>query len=132
VLYPWIFITCDFISLLLQAIGGGVAASVHTDSGSAVGGRIMLSCIVFQVATFTLLYGLVASFIFNLRHNKSTLTQEGVETLRSRNFKIFATGIVVGSLAVYVRCVYRISELATGWANQIMRDEISFIVLDGV
>jgi len=132
VLYPWIFITCDFLSLLLQAIGGGIAASANTPSGSAVGGRIMLSGIVFQVATFTFLYCLAVSFGLNLRRNMSTLSPEGAEVLRSRDFKTFAIGILVSSIAVYLRCVYRVGELATGWANEIMRNETSFIVLDGV
>jgi hypothetical protein len=132
VLYPWIFMICDLLSLVLQAAGGGVAASATTDSGSAIGGRIMLAGIVFQVATFTILYGMTVAFILNVKRNKSTLTTEGVYVLTSKGFKVFAIGLLVSSAAIYVRCVYRISELATGWANPIMRDEASFIVLDGV
>jgi hypothetical protein len=131
-LYPWIFIICDFFSLLLQAIGGALAATSHTSSGSALGGHIMLAGIVFQVATFTFLYGLTAAFIFNLRRGMSTLTVEASEVLFSRDFKIFVAGVFVSSLAVYVRCVYRIAELANGWENNIMQNEAEFIVLDGV
>ena len=92
----------------------------------------MLAGIVFQVATFSFLYCLTGTFIFNLRRNTASLTQESVEFLSSRDFRVFAAGIFVASLAVYVRCVYRIGELATGWGNEIMRNEDEFIVFDGV
>jgi hypothetical protein len=92
----------------------------------------MLAGIVFQVVTFTFLYCLAASFIFNLRRGIQSLTPESSSILFSRDFKIFVTGVFVSSLAVYVRCVYRIAELATGWANEIMRNEKEFIILDGV
>ena len=105
---------CDFLSLLLQAVGGTLAATAHTPSGSALGGHIMLAGIVFQVATFTFLYGLAAAFIFGLQRGKQSLAQEASEVLFSRDFKTFAAGVFVASLAVYVRCVYRIAELATG------------------
>jgi hypothetical protein len=131
-LYPWIFISCDIFSLVLQAVGGGVAASANTPSGSDIGGHIMLAGIVFQVATFTFLYILTTIFILNLRGGKSTLTTEASTMLHSKDFKIFASGVFVSSLAIYIRCLYRIAELATGWANEIMRNEVEFIVLDGV
>jgi hypothetical protein len=131
-LYPWIFMSCDLFSLVLQAVGGALAATANTPSGSALGGHIMLAGIVFQVATFTFLYCLAGAFIFNLRRGTSTLTADASAVLLSKDFKIFVSGVFVASLAVYVRCVYRIAELATGWANQIMRNENEFIVLDGV
>lgn len=131
-LYPWIFMSCDLFSLVLQAVGGALAATATTPSGSDIGGHIMLAGIVFQVATFTFLYCLTGAFIFNLRRGMASLTPEAAAVLFSRDFKIFVAGVFVSSLAIYVRCVYRIAELATGWANIIMRNEAEFIVLDGV
>lgn len=130
-LYPWIFISCDLISLILQAAGGGTAASANTTTMTDAGGHIMLAGIVFQVATFTALYILALIFISRLRANKHTITSAQLSVLHDRNFKIFSWGIFVASVAVYIRCIYRIAELAGGWKNKIMQDEISFYVLDG-
>jgi RTA1 like protein len=130
-LYPWIFILCDLLSLILQAAGGGIAASANSPSASDAGGNIMLAGIVFQVATFTALYILALIFIRNLRANKHTMTSTQHAVLHDRNFKIFAWGIFTASVGVYIRCIYRITELAGGWKNKIMQDEISFYVLDG-
>jgi hypothetical protein len=132
ILYPWIFISADIFSLVLQAIGGGVASSASTPAGADVGGHIMLAGIVFQVFTFTFLYVIIGLFILKLVRNKDTLTPDAASVLGGRDFKIFAVGMLVASLAIYVRCVYRIAELAGGWANEIMRDEVGYIVLDGV
>ncbi|KAF8860036.1 RTA1-domain-containing protein [Acephala macrosclerotiorum] len=131
ILYPWIFISCDLLSLILQGAGGGVAASANTTKTSADGGHIMLAGIVFQVATFTFLYVLLLLYTKNLRQNRHTMTAEGRAVLHDRKFKIFAWGMFIASVAIYLRCIYRIAELAGGWKNKIMQDEISFYVLDG-
>lgn len=132
ILYPYIFIACDILSLVLQAIGGGVASSASTTKTTDMGGHIMLAGIVFQVATFTILYALVAVYLVKLQRNKATLTSEASALIGSRDFKIFAVGMLVASLFIFIRCVYRIAELAGGWANEIMRDEVEYIILDGV
>lgn len=130
-LYPWIFISCDLVSLVLQAAGGGIAASANTDTATDAGGRIMLAGIVFQVATFTALYILAIIFARNLRANKHSLTPSQLTVIHNRNFKVFAWGVFIASVGIYIRCIYRIGELAGGWKNKIMQDEISFYVLDG-
>ena len=124
--------SCDFTSLLLQAIGGGVAASAHGPKNSLLGAHVMLAGIVFQVATFTFLYILAGIFISKLMRGRETLTTEAAKILYGKDFKVFVVGVFVASLAVYIRCVYRIAELATGWSNAVMRDETEFIILDGV
>ena len=131
-LYPYIFIACDIFSLLLQAIGGGVASSAEDEKTTDLGGNIMLAGIIFQVVTFTALYLLIALYLVKLKRNTSTLTTEAATLIQSRDFKIFVAGMFLASLFIFVRCVYRIAELAEGWANEIMRDEIGYIVLDGV
>jgi hypothetical protein len=124
--------SCDFISLLLQAIGGDIAASAHGPKNSLVGIHIMLAAIMFHVATFTLLYILAGIFIFKFKRNISTLSSSAAEILYARDFRIFVIGIFIVNLELYVRCMYRIVELATGWTNSVMRDERGFVVLDGV
>jgi len=132
ILYPYIFIACDIFSLVLQAIGGGVASSANTDSGTTLGGNIMLAGIIFQVATFVILYIVIAIYILKLQRDRNSLTADAVALLQSKDFKIFASGMLVASLFIFVRCVYRIAELAEGWANEIMRDEVGYIILDGL
>lgn len=92
----------------------------------------MLAGIVFQVATFATLYILIGIFIIKLQRNKNTLGSDAVSILQSQKFKVFALGMLTSSIFIFVRCVYRIAELAGGWANEVMRNESEYIVLDGV
>lgn len=39
--------------------------------------------------------------------------------------------MVVAYFGILIRCIYRIPELLGGWANDIMRNEPEFIVLEG-
>lgn len=131
-LYTWIFIICDGISLLLQACGGGIAASASSVYLTNMGGRIMLAGIVFQVFTLTVLLGLGIDFILRLNKNRTLITPESMQVLSSVSFRYFLVGMAFAFIGIYTRCVYRIAELADGWANPIMRDETDFIILDGV
>lgn len=91
----------------------------------------MLAGIIFQVLTFVFLFVLAAIFAWNVRRNLSIIGPNARYLLYSREFRIFLTGLGIGTMAIFIRCVYRIAELAGGWANSVMRDEVGFIILDG-
>ena len=57
-----IFCTIDFAALVIQALGGGIASSANTDSGSKLGADIMLVGIIIQLGTW-LLYDRIKSVI---------------------------------------------------------------------
>ena len=132
VLYPAIFMSADFLSLSLQAIGGGIAASANDNAGSLEGANIMLSGIVFQVFTLTVVFILAAIFCARVSRHTTSIAPEAKAIVSSRSFQIFMLGIGTASLAIYVRCIYRIAELAGGWANSVMRSQTGFIAADGV
>ncbi|KAL2786960.1 RTA1 like protein-domain-containing protein [Aspergillus keveii] len=132
-LYPWIFITCDLISLTLQGAGGGLAASSDTDAGSKAGGNVMLAGIVWQVVTLTV-FALISGLFF-LRVKRAplhTLSVEAQKVWEGKRFWVFFWGVMVAFVTTYVRCVYRIAEMGGGWRNHIMQDETGFIVLESV
>lgn len=65
-LYTWIFISCDVISLTLQAVGGGLAGSASQDANQRdLGTNLMLAGIVSQV--FTLIAFVVCAVTSILR-----------------------------------------------------------------
>ncbi|KAL3486796.1 RTA1-domain-containing protein [Aspergillus germanicus] len=132
-LYPWIFITCDLISLTLQGAGGGLAASSNTDSGTKAGGNVMLAGIVWQVVTLSIFAAVSGLFFIRVRgaptHRLSVEAQKVWEGKRSW---VFFWGVMVAFVTTYARCVYRIAEMGGGWRNHIMQDETGFIVLESV
>ena len=130
--YTWFFICCDFFSLVLQGIGGGLAATANTDTVLNAGSNLMLSGIVIQVFTLAAFGVLVADYFRHVLASRSQLSPDAQSLLNSRRFHLFLGSIVVAYTTIMIRCIYRIPELSGGWQSAIMQDETDFIVLDGV
>lgn len=132
--YTYIFIIFDLVSLVLQALGGALASSADTDDEQKLGDDLMMAGIGWQVAALSI-FAVTAS-VYIYRRWKAVaqfpLSPEAAATLADRKFRLFAGGVVVAWFAIFVRCVYRIIEMAGGWRNHIMQDEASFIALEGV
>ncbi|KZN84161.1 Sphingoid long-chain base transporter [Penicillium chrysogenum] len=132
--YPYIFVTCDVISLILQGAGGGLAAAAaKTSKTSDIGSDVMMAGIVWQVVTLTVFAVMSGHFLLCIKNApKDGLTVEARKVWNSRNFWIFFWGIFVAFVTTYVRCVYRIAEMAGGWKNPIMQDELDFTILESM
>ena len=131
--YPWIFISCDFLSLVLQAAGGATAATANGNKSLAAdGGYVMLAGIVWQVFTLIVFAGLGGEYFRRVYVNRYNLTSSATAVFNSTRFRLFVAAVTVAFTAIFVRCVFRIAELAEGWASTIMRNEAEFIVFDGV
>ena len=131
--YTWIFISCDIVSLILQGAGGGIAAtSIDKPATQLIGNNLMMAGISFQVVTLFVFGVLAAVYWFRLARSATPLSPSAETVKRSLGFKLFAGGFMFAYLTIFIRCVYRIAEMAGGWGNPIMQSEIDFIVLDSV
>ncbi|PMD43487.1 RTA1-domain-containing protein [Hyaloscypha variabilis F] len=131
--YTWIFITCDWISLMLQAVGGGFAGGAGNNVKLRnTGTNLMISGIVWQVATLITFSALVVDYALRTRRAWSDVTPEAKGLLSQSKFRSFLAAAAVAFTTVFLRCVYRIAEMVGGWANPIMRDEIGFDIMEGV
>lgn len=125
-LYLWIFCTCDIISLVIQAIGGGLASiAVNQVNGdTAPGTHIMVAGIVFQLFSITIFVFCAADFIRrSLRHGLLQPLTGSIQPL------LYA--MVFSVLCIYVRSIYRTIELSQGWSGYLITHEKYFIALDG-
>ena len=156
-LYPWVFIGCDLGSIVLQACGGGVAAAAG-DEGTKnrqklldAGNGLIIAGIGFQIATMTACAILMTDFYRRFRKaKKQSLRSDGMVSTASdweknrnnpavkRNFRLFIVAIMIAFFATLIRCVYRMPEMAglsaddRGWGNKLMRQEVEFLLLDGM
>ncbi|KAL2222985.1 putative RTA1 domain protein [Thermoascus aurantiacus ATCC 26904] len=147
-LYTWIFIPLDVFCLVLQGVGGSVDASAETDPERLrIGNNIIIAGIVLQVAVLSGFGLLSLDFFWRVRRHhhhqqqqqchspvdndtESTTTRRRV--WKDPRFRIFCTSVAAAYLGILTRCIYRIVEMAGGWANPIMQNEVDFIVLEGV
>lgn len=156
-LYPWVFVSCDVVSILIQVIGGGLAAFKTNKSSSLsyvqAGNAVIIVGIVLQIVIMLVVFAL--SFDYARQYwtarrsvsstRKAPLTNESEEDLEktagaasdlhispiSRRWQCFLSLIAAAYLFIFIRCIYRIVEFSGGWAGAPMRNEPSFLVLDG-
>ncbi|KAH3681361.1 hypothetical protein WICPIJ_007679, partial [Wickerhamomyces pijperi] len=48
-----------------------------------------------------------------------------------RLFRLFVLAIALAALFVFIRCIYRVIELADGWRGFLVIHEIYFLILEG-
>jgi hypothetical protein len=99
-LYLWIFCTCDVISLVVQAIGGGMASSEAGKIGgdTATGTHIMVAGIVFQLFSITIFVVCAADFI------RRTMRRRLMQSLDGSVTPLFGA-MVLSIVCIYIRSV---------------------------
>lgn len=131
-LYTWLFVGCDVFSIVVQALGAGVATSSSGDKASTAskGNDIIIAGIAFQVGTMVLCG--VLALDYTIRSAKGTKGERTTGLTRMGRPQIFCITSALAYLFVLVRCIYRLPEMAAGWGGELMRDETEFLVLDGL
>lgn len=120
-MYAIVFCACDVVSLVIQAIGGGMASSESDKVGGDTkpGTNVMVAGIAFQLGTMTLFAVFLFDFVRRIR---------GMHVTRQLKQVLFA--MFVSFLMIYIRSIYRTIELAQGWTGYLISHEGFFIGLD--
>lgn len=125
--YLYIFCTADLISLVVQAIGGGMAASRYAQTppgDTTIATNIMVAGIVFQLFAIVVFSVLFALVIVRALKTHSPL-------LNTLKMKWLIAAIVFSVTCVVIRSIYRTIELLQGWTGYLITHEVYFIALDG-
>lgn len=147
--YPWIFILCDLGSIVIQAIGGGVAASASSGASKKLlmaGDALIITGIAFQVFTMAACGALALDYYLRRRKAVRSGRESAAEKANtvdidgrpeagvrsSQRFRVFCFATLFEYFTILIRCIYRIHEMAGGWGNPRMRDETTFLILDGM
>jgi len=141
--YLIVFINLDLISLIVQAIGGAKASTEAENNENAnPGGHIMLYGIVLQMIALTIYVILGADFVVRYYLNKPVRkappvdgTTEAEKTeerpVIDGRTKLMLAGLVLNSIFLFTRAVYRTIELNDGWGGPIITNQALFNWLDG-
>lgn len=122
--YLWIFCTCDVISLVIQAVGGGMAATAvaaNPPKQSKTGTDIMVSGIIFQMASITVFVLFFVEFLRRVRRDRHSISRKVWALVAASTFSC---------LMIYIRSIYRTVELLQGWSGYLITHESYFIALD--
>lgn len=112
--YPLFFLPADISCLLVQAIGGALAAAAGQDDEALLnhGNRAIIAGICLQVVVLSL-FGLTAGeYMLRVRKRVRALgreaaEREGLGLWFEGRFRVFWKAAAGAFLAVYIRCIYR-------------------------
>ncbi|KAJ6626623.1 RTA1 like protein-domain-containing protein [Mycena sp. CBHHK59/15] len=137
-LYTTVFLCCDIISLVVQGIGGGMAAgAVNRRMDPAKGGHVMLGGIAFQMVTITVYALCAGEFLLRYLHDRPIASRGGGGGGGARagalspRMKALVCALVFNTTCLFIRAVYRLIELSNGWSGRIIHTQVYFNVLDG-
>jgi hypothetical protein len=136
-MYTYVFIGADFLALLLQGVGGGIAATARDRKGSQSGTNIMIAGLISQVISMVFFFIVWGDFALRVRRNKMSgalsRTQPPLyEFLRStKGFQFFQWSLFIATILIFVRCIYRVAELWDGFSGHLANDEATFMIFEG-
>ncbi|KAI5206639.1 hypothetical protein AUEXF2481DRAFT_113182 [Aureobasidium subglaciale EXF-2481] len=130
--YTLTFMVCDFLSLLLQAVGGALAATQDDTNPSDTGVNIMIAGLAFQVVSLTIFIALSLEFVFRARKARESDLNFEFFNLRKRTmFRLFPYALALATITIYIRCVFRVAELQDGFGGELANDEGMFMGFEG-
>jgi hypothetical protein len=127
--YTITFISCDFFSLVLQAIGGGMASQASGQAELHNGEHIMVAGLSFQVASLFLFMALTTDFFLAVHKSRSNNFDDVVAT---KKFRYFIWALGVATICIFIRSVFRVAELSNGFHGPLDNQEGTYMVLEGV
>ncbi|KAG8985938.1 hypothetical protein FRB94_004803 [Tulasnella sp. JGI-2019a] len=154
-IYTYLFVGTDVTALLIQSVGGAMAATANTPSGSQSGAHVMVGGIILQMISITV-YAITSVEYFwrvykekpfrapqdeniNLSSRASTSSPYSTLKLKGRglarltpNVKKMVMALIVATVLIYIRSIYRTAELLDGWGGPVITNQTLFNLLDGV
>ncbi|KAJ5641544.1 hypothetical protein N7490_005544 [Penicillium lividum] len=130
--YTIFFVTCDVISLVLQAAGGAIA-SIATESQVSLqqtGVNVMIAGLAFQVFSLFLFIVLASDFALRVRKNPKSEVDEFVGLRQSWKWKIFIYCLALATLTIFIRSIFRVAELKGGFSSSLANNEVDLMVLE--
>ncbi|KAF2868427.1 RTA1 like protein-domain-containing protein [Massariosphaeria phaeospora] len=136
-MYSYVFVSSDVLALILQAIGGAMAATSKDNQGSKLGTRVMIAGMISQVISMAAFFAVWCDFVLRTRRAKASgslaRTQPSLyaELRASKKFQLFQWSLLVAAGLIFVRCIYRIAELWEGFNGHLANEEATFMVFEG-
>ena len=93
--YTIIFITCDIVALVLQAVGGALADTAENGGTGQTGINIMIAGLAWQVASLFVFSVLCADYARRVRENGETAYVRSHEALRKIGSSVWSLEVLL-------------------------------------
>lgn len=122
------FVSLDVLSLIIQGVGSGLAATSEIDNKSPkAGSHIVVSGLSIQLLGYGL-FDCIASFFASKAFSAGGPTPP--PGLWTRNFKFGVIMAFISALLVLLRSCFRVGEMAEGWIGHVAMTEWYYYVFD--
>jgi hypothetical protein len=149
--YTYLFVTCDLISLVLQAAGGAITSIADDQSTHDMGVNIMIAGLAFQVASLVVFSVLAIEYgVRALRGRRlhSSIVERPANWMR-RLFllgmyitprpsfvgisltRVSISGLAAAVVLILIRSSFRVAELQGGFHSSLANDEVALMILEG-
>ncbi|GIZ47662.1 hypothetical protein CKM354_001074700 [Cercospora kikuchii] len=126
------FMCSDFIALVLQAAGGAIAETADDGSDEQqTGTDIMIAGLLLQAISLCVFAAAWAFFQLRVLKGPTDQRPDRVATRSRTLFKAFQCGLLLSTVLIIIRSIYRVIELWGGFSGELWNDEVDFMVLDG-
>lgn len=111
--YPLIFVPADVSCLLVQAIGGAIAATAGTTNVNMTllnsGNHAIIAGIALQVVVLLGFGAMSLDYWLRARRwvHSPDVTPEALAMWNDRKFRTFGFAMLVAYICVQIRCIYR-------------------------
>ncbi|KAH8170364.1 RTA1 like protein [Sarocladium implicatum] len=131
--YTTFFLGCDIVSLVVQAAGGGIAASypVTNQYMIDVGTNILVAGLSIQVASLFFFLACSLEFLHRVSKRPEMRNPEFIDLAGSKRFKTFLIVLFAAAIFLFIRTVFRAVELSEGFAGDMANNQVLFMILDG-
>lgn len=110
-MYPYIFVPADVSCLLVQAIGGSIAASAGADKLELLktGNRAIIAGICLQVVVLAFFGTVVTDYYLRVKRWIKTpeANQDAVALWHDKKFRMFIYAVTAAYSLILIRCIYR-------------------------
>lgn len=126
------FMTSDFLSLVLQAAGGAIADTADDPHLKRAGIDVMIAGLLLQAISLFVFLGVALEFLARVHRHGAERGSPEKQAVRSRAlFKAFMGALLLATLAILARSIFRAAELWEGFEGKLWNSETDFLVLDG-
>lgn len=127
------FMVSDLSSLTLQAVGGALTDVANTTRAAQSGIDIAIAGLILQVISLAIFLLIMADFAWTCRKGVPRALGGVEQKTRERPlFKTFLAGLLLATILILIRCIYRVAELWGGLSGRLFRvEQVTFMVLEG-
>lgn len=135
-IYCYIFIACDTVSICLQGAGGGLSSG---DLSSNLGVNLTIAGLAFQVFTMVVFQALWYMFIRNIiaayKAKGDNAFNPDFVHIRARGVKYqiaLMAAVSISLILIFIRSIYRLVEMGFGYGSTLADTEIYFMFFEGL